>query len=173
MKVRLLLLTSRQSWRPPLRDHQQIARWQHHKLERRGERLFGFVAEEMVEQPIARIIPPEWIEDENRILARLRSGERIENYETQRLAKDGRRIDVSLTISPIRDAAGKIIGASKIARDITDRKQAEEALRQSEERLKRALAAARAGFGKAGSIRVNSSRRIRLWPSMAYRPEQK
>ena len=69
-------------------------------------RLFGYLAEEMVGQSIVRLIPSERIEEEDRILARIRSGERIEHYETQRLAKDGRRIDVSLTISPITDAVG-------------------------------------------------------------------
>jgi len=107
-------------------------------------RLFGHAAQDMVGRPLARIIPPEWMQDENRILARLRVGERIENYETQRLTSDGRRLDVSLTISPVRDAAGKIIGASKIARDITERKRMERALRESEERLRFALSGAQA-----------------------------
>ena len=114
--------------------------------------LFGYLSTEMVGQSITRVIPSELIEDEDRILAQIRSGQRIEHYETQRLAKDGRRIDVSLTISPIRDAAGRIIGASKIARDITERKQveralmrAEKALRENEERLRFALEAANLG----------------------------
>ena len=92
---------------------------------RSAERLYGYTAAEMIGQPIARLIPPDLADDLPMILARLRRGERIEHYETQRLAKDGTRIDVALTISPLRDSTGQIIGASKIARDITARKQAE------------------------------------------------
>jgi PAS domain S-box-containing protein len=88
-------------------------------------RLFGYAPEEMIGQPIIRIIPPELHAEEDRILAHLRRGERIDHYETVRVAKDGRRIDVSLTVSPLRDKSGKVIGASKIARDISERKQAE------------------------------------------------
>jgi PAS domain S-box-containing protein len=89
-----------------------------------AERMFGYTAEEMVGQPILRIIPPERHREEDYILARLRAGERVEHFETVRVGKDGRRLDVSLTISPVRDSAGAIVGASKIARDITAQKQA-------------------------------------------------
>ena len=92
---------------------------------RAAERLYGYPAAEMIGQPIARLIPPDLADDFPMIMARLRRGERIEHYETQRLAKDGTRIEVALTISPLRDHTGQIIGASKIARDITARKQAE------------------------------------------------
>lgn len=88
----------------------------------------------MIGQPITRIIPYDRLAEEAAILDRLRRGERLEHFETVRLAKAGRRLDLSLTISPIRDAAGTIIGASKIARDITERKRAEAALRESEGR---------------------------------------
>jgi len=88
-------------------------------------RLFGYAPEEMVGQSITRIIPPELHAEEDRILAQLRRGEHIDHYETVRVAKDGRRIDVSLCVSPLRDKWGSVIGASKIARDITERKQAE------------------------------------------------
>jgi PAS domain S-box-containing protein len=88
-------------------------------------RLFGYAPEEMVGQSITRIIPPELHDEEGRILAQLRRGEHIDHYETVRVAKDGRRIDVSLCVSPLRDKTGRVIGASKIARDITERKQAE------------------------------------------------
>jgi len=88
-------------------------------------RLFGYAPEEMIGQPIMRIIPPELHVEEDRILAQLRRGEHIDHYETVRLAKDGRRIDVSLCVSPLRDKTGRVIGASKIARDISERKQAE------------------------------------------------
>jgi PAS domain S-box-containing protein len=96
-----------------------------------AERLFGYSAAEMIGQSITRIIPKEILSEEDEILARLRRGERVENFETIRVTKDGRRIEVSLTISPILDAAGRVIGASKIARDITKRIEIEAALQQS------------------------------------------
>jgi PAS domain S-box-containing protein len=95
-----------------------------------AERLFGYVAEEMIGQSVRRLIPAERQYEEDTILKRLSAGERIEHYDTVRVAKDGRAIEVSLTISPVRDAAGVIIGASKIARDITERKRAESLLRR-------------------------------------------
>src|ERR1051326_5039067 len=101
-----------------------------------AERIFGYRAEEMVGQSILRLIPKDMRDEEDRILKRIRAGERIEHYETIRVTKYGRYIPVSLTISPIKDSAGKIIGASKIARDITERKQAEEARRISDERYR-------------------------------------
>lgn len=99
-----------------------------------AERLFGYRAAEAVGQPITLIIPPELHGEERTILARLRRGERVEHFDTVRVAKDGRRIDVSLTVSPVRDQAGRVIGASKIARDISDRKRTEQALRDSDRR---------------------------------------
>lgn len=88
-------------------------------------RMYGYAAEEMIGQSIRKIIPPELQGDEDEILARIRRGERIEHFETVRVAKDGRRIDVSLTVSPIHDAVGRVVGASKVARDISERKRAE------------------------------------------------
>src|SRR6516165_8395877 len=88
-------------------------------------RIFGYDASEMIGQPILRIIPPELHGEEKEILARLQRGERIEHYETVRVAKDGRRVDVSLTVSPLRDRSGKVVGASKVGRDITERKRTE------------------------------------------------
>jgi PAS domain S-box-containing protein len=88
-------------------------------------RIFGYQANEMIGQPITRIIPPDLHAEEAEILARLRRGERIDHYETMRIAKDGRRIDISITVSPLYDKSGKVIGASKVGRDITERKQAE------------------------------------------------
>ena len=89
-------------------------------------RIFGFTAEEAIGRSIRIIIPPDLQGEETTILSRLRKGERIEHYETVRVTKAGRKLNVSLTISPVRNSKGHIIGASKIARDITDRKQAEQ-----------------------------------------------
>jgi PAS domain S-box-containing protein len=90
-----------------------------------AERLFGYVAEEMVGRPVRLLIPSERQPEEDQILARLRHGERIDHFDTIRVAKDGRRLDVSLTISPIRDATGTIVGASKIVRDVTGMRAAD------------------------------------------------
>jgi PAS domain S-box-containing protein len=86
-----------------------------------AERLFGYSADEVVGRSITILIPPERLEEEDHILSRLRRGQRIEHFDTVRVAKDGRRIDISLTISPVRDESGRIVGASKVARDITER----------------------------------------------------
>lgn len=104
-----------------------------------AERIFGYSAKEAVGQSMTLIIPAELRDQERDFLERLAQGERIEQLDTVRVAKDGRRIDVQLTISPIRDEAGRIVGASKIIHDITRRKKAEEALRASETRLKTIL----------------------------------
>jgi two-component system, LuxR family, sensor kinase FixL len=98
--------------------------------------ILGYEADEMIGQPITHIIPPELHEEEKQILARLRRGERIQHYETVRLAKDGRRVDISLTVSPLFNQSGKVVGASKVARDITERKLAEQALRETAARLR-------------------------------------
>jgi len=91
-----------------------------------AERTLGYTAAEIVGKPVSTLMPAEHSEDLGRILERIRRGERVDHFETKRLTKDGRVIDVSLSVSPIRDAAGQIIGASKVARDITDRKKTEE-----------------------------------------------
>ncbi|HYG62341.1 MAG TPA: PAS domain S-box protein, partial [Thermoanaerobaculia bacterium] len=111
-----------------------------------AERLFGYSAEEAVGRSITLIIPPDRLDEEQAILARLGRGERIEHYETVRMAKDGRLLDISLTISPLRDGYGRIIGASKIARDVTERRRAEEALRASELRFRTLAAHAPVGI---------------------------
>lgn len=95
-------------------------------------RLFGYNPEEIIGKSILTLIPPELHSEEYEILARLRAGEPIKHYETERLKKNGERVQVSLTISPVRDANDRVIGSSKIARDISDRKRAEAALIQSE-----------------------------------------
>src|ERR1700724_4433756 len=101
-----------------------------------AERLFGYTAKEAIGQPITMIIPLDRRDEETRILARLRQGHPIEHFDTVRVRKDGTKVEISLSISPVRDAAGKIIGASKIARDITERKRIERELSESEERFR-------------------------------------
>ena len=97
-----------------------------------AERTFGYTAEEMIGRSIITIIPPELHEDERRILATIARGERIEHFETVRMKKTGERIEVSLTISPVKDEQGRVIGAAKIARDITQRRKTERALQLTE-----------------------------------------
>ena len=99
-----------------------------------AERMFGYRTEEAVGRSIALIIPPEHRHEEAGLLARLARGERIEHFETVRMRKDGARIDVSLTISPVRDSTGRVVGASKIARDISERKRMEAQLREAHRR---------------------------------------
>ncbi len=111
-----------------------------------AEKLFGYTADEMVGQSIRRLIPPELQPEEDEILTKLWRGESIRHYDTVRQRKDGSRLEVSVTISPVKDAAGKIIGISKIASDNSTRKQAELAVRASQERLDRTLEAARIGY---------------------------
>ena len=91
-----------------------------------ASRIFGYAPEEMIGQPILRIIPPELRHEEEGILARLRRGERVDHFDTVRVAKDGRRLFISLTVSPIRNGAGEVVGASKVARDVSERKRSEE-----------------------------------------------
>ena len=97
-----------------------------------AERIFGWTATDMIGRSILTVIPPELHPDEDMILGKIRRGERVEHFETERLRKDGTRINLSLTISPVKDAAGRIVGAAKIARDITDQRRREDALRRSE-----------------------------------------
>ncbi len=101
-----------------------------------AERIFGYTAQEAVGRPVLMFIPPECADDENQILARIRRGERVEHFETVRVRKDGRQVNVSVTVSPLMDHTGRVVGAAKTLRDITGRKQAEEALRASEERFR-------------------------------------
>jgi len=104
-----------------------------------AERLFGYKEEEMIGQSIKKLIPPDRLEEEDEILSRLRKGERIEHFETKRMTRDGKLLDISLTTSPIKDSNGRIIGASKIARNITPQREAERLMRENEERFRMAV----------------------------------
>jgi PAS domain S-box-containing protein len=98
-------------------------------------RIFGYEPEEAIGQPVYRIIPPELHYEESAIIARIMRGERIDHYETVRMRQDGALLDVSLSVSPIRDTSGKIVGASKIARDITEAKRLQKAERELNDQL--------------------------------------
>jgi PAS domain S-box-containing protein len=106
-----------------------------------AERLFGYSASEAIGRPITMLMPPDRTHEGPGILQRIRRGERVDHYETIRYHKNGGLLDISLTVSPVRDANGKIVGASKIARNISERKSAEMKLRESERRLQELLAA--------------------------------
>src|SRR5215470_10395701 len=93
-----------------------------------AQRIFGYTADEVIGKSVTILIPEDHLDEEPAILARLRAGIRIEHYETVRVTKDGRLVDISLTVSPIKGPNGEIVGASKIARDITEQKQARRAL---------------------------------------------
>jgi PAS domain S-box-containing protein len=101
-----------------------------------AEHIFGYTADEAIGKHITLIVPPDHRKEEDEILARLRRGERIDHFQTVRRRKDGTLLDVAVTISPLRDSSGRVIGASKVARDITAQKRAEQALRESEQRYR-------------------------------------
>jgi PAS domain S-box-containing protein len=113
-----------------------------------AEQIFGYVAEEVIGKSITILIPPDRHQEETEIIGHIRRGERVEHYETVRVCKDGSRVDISLSVSPVRNSAGKIIGASKIARDITERKRSEKQItslaREAEHRAKNMLATVQA-----------------------------
>lgn len=100
-----------------------------------AERIFGYTRDEVLGQPITMLIPPERHEEERMILERLRRGERIEHFETVRITRSGKLVDISLSVSPVRNAGGAVIGASKIVRDISERKMLDGALRRQKEKL--------------------------------------
>src|SRR5271166_406855 len=111
-----------------------------------AERIFGYTSDEMIGTSIMRLIPPDRQEEEQEILSRIRRGERFDHFETIRLAKDGRQLNVSITVSPIKDSTGHVVGASKVARDITDRKKTEEAVKKAAEEAATVNAKFRAFF---------------------------
>jgi two-component sensor histidine kinase len=121
------------------------------------------LAEEIIGKSITILIPPERQDEEPTILERIKRGERVEHYETVRQRKDGSKLDISLTVSPIRDATGKILGASKIARDITDRKRADQQIavlaREAEHRTKNILATVQATVQLSRSDTVQGLKR--------------
>jgi len=118
-----------------------ITSWNHG-----ARRLFGYAAEEVIGKPVTILIPAERHNEEPTMLARIRRGERIDHYETVRQRKDGSTVDISLTVSPVRNPEGEIVGASKIARDITERRRAEQQqrllLREMDHRVKNLFALA-------------------------------
>src|SRR5678815_3621345 len=126
-----------------------------------AQRIFGYTADEVIGKSITILIPEGHENEEPAILARLRAGERIEHYETIRVRKDGKLVNISLTVSPIIGPNGEIIGASKIARDITEQRQARRALDEASERLKLASTAARLGEwswdAKSDAVRLSET----------------
>jgi PAS domain S-box-containing protein len=131
-----------------------------------AERLFGYTAAEIIGLPINTLIPHDRQEEEMEILEKLRRGERIDHFETVRLRKDGTTVDVSITVSPIKDDNGRIIGASKVARDISERKLLEKASQRSEANLRRLLdklPAAAYTCDADGLITYFNQQAVRLW----------
>ena len=131
-----------------------------------AQRIFGYTPEEVIGRSITIIIPSDRLTEEQTILQHIRRGERVDHYETIRVAKDGTLLNISVTVSPVRDHTGRIIGASKVARDVTRRKAAEEALRTSEERLRAILSLLPAGVyacDAEGRITFYNRRAAALW----------
>jgi len=126
-----------------------------------AERLFGYSAAEAVGRPITMLIPTDRLGEEETIIARLRRGERIEEHETVRLSKQGERLEVSLSVSPVLDAAGRVVGASKILRDITARRRTELAIRRSEA-MTRFLADASAALAELTDFETTMQRLVEL-----------
>jgi PAS domain S-box-containing protein len=139
-----------------------------------AERIFGYRSDEAIGQSIAMLIPDDRQAEETEILSRLRQGERIDHFETIRRHKDGRQLQISLTVSPVRDRFGRIIGISKVARDVTARKLAELALQESERRFRTLASHAPVGIFQTGShggnVFVNESwcAMAGLTPAQAY-----
>ncbi|HYG76441.1 MAG TPA: PAS domain S-box protein [Planctomycetota bacterium] len=132
-----------------------------------AEHIFGYSAEEAVGRNISMIIPPDRMAEESDILKRLTRGDRLEHYETVRVARNGKRIDVSLSVSPLRDTSGNLIGASKVARDISERKKIEAQLRQSQEELRNLLRLLPVGVytceAPSGKLTYWNEQAVKLW----------
>lgn len=129
-----------------------------------AERMYGYTAEEIIGKRVSLLVPDHQHDDFEETMQRIRNGERIEQHEVERRAKDGRHLYVSLTVSPIKDANGSIIAASSIARDVTERILFERALRESEERLRTALAAS-----NTGTLRWDFQTDSVYWDENVYR----
>jgi PAS domain S-box-containing protein len=131
-----------------------------------AEKLFGYTDSEIIGKPINVLIPPDRQEEEVEILKRLKRGERIDHFETVRVRKDGTTLKISITVSPIKDSSGRIIGASKVARDISERKRYEEALSRSEAKFRRLLEGLPAGAytcDAEGLITFYNRRAVEMW----------
>jgi len=144
-----------------------------------AEQIFEYSAEEAVGKNISIIIPQERIAEESEMIRRLKCGERIEHYETVRIAKSGRHVDVSLSVSPLRDAAGNLIGASKSSRNITERKKIEAQLRQSQEEFRNLLGLLPVGVytceAPSGNITYWNEQAVKLWgrqPNTGEKPDR-
>jgi PAS domain S-box-containing protein len=135
-----------------------------------AQRLFGYGADEMIGQSITRLMPPDRVDDFRRVLDEIREGRRVEHFETQRVRKDGQRIHVSLTVSPIRDARGRVVGASKIARDVSERIRIEREREELLDRAERARAEAEAASRAKDAFLATVSHELRtpLSPILAW-----
>jgi PAS domain S-box-containing protein len=135
-----------------------------------AERIFGYTADEMIGRPIITLLPPERVNEEARILATLVRGDRVDHYETERVTKDGRRITVSLSVSPIKDSSGRVIGVAKIARDVTLRKRLEQEREQvlAKEKLARTLAEEASRSKDAFLAMISHELRAPLSPILAW-----
>ncbi len=129
-----------------------------------AERMFGYTAQEAIGQSVTILIPADRLREESQIIEKLRRGERIERFETVRARKDGSTMNVSLTLSPLRDAAGRVVGASKIARDITERKKADEKLAEASQRLQ-----AHVNNSPLAAVEFDPEFRITTWSEGAER----
>src|SRR5688500_12926021 len=131
-----------------------------HSWNAAATRLFGYEADEIIGQSVLRLFPPELEHEEAEIIGRMSRGERVEHYETTRVRKDGSRVEVSLSVSPIRDASGAIVGAAKIARDITERRRVEARMREQAELL---------DLAQDAIVVRDADDRITFWNSAAER----
>jgi len=137
-----------------------------------AERIYGYTAEEIVGQSVSILIPRDLPDELPEILAKLKSGETVTHYETIRVRKDGKCIHVSLTISPVKDAEARIVGVSTIARDITERKQAEKVLRESEEKYRQIVETANEGICMTDADNLVTDVNQKMADMLGYLPEE-